>query len=81
MISISSCFKSFIKVDPAVKRYISVKKVKTIPVIITFKRPLDPKTESAMKRKGLRIKYHIPFLNAVTGKISIGNFDSVSSFV
>ena len=81
MISISLCLKSFKKVDPAVKRYISIKKVKTIPVIITFKKPLDPKTESALKRKGLRIKYHIPFLNAVTGKISIGNFDSVSSFV
>lgn len=81
MISISSYLESLNKVDPTVKKYISIKKVKTIPVIITFKRSLDPKTESALKRKGLRIKYHLPFMNAVTGKINTNNFDSVCSFV
>ncbi|MEA4847991.1 MAG: S8 family serine peptidase [Clostridiaceae bacterium] len=72
---------NFKKVDPEVKKYISARKVKTIPVIITFKRPPDAHIESRLKQKGLRIKYHIPFLNAVTGKININNFDSVSSFV
>ncbi|NLK35714.1 MAG: S8 family serine peptidase [Gracilibacteraceae bacterium] len=81
MISISSYYKSFKKIDPAIKKYISIRKVKTIPVIITFKRPLDSKTESVLKRKGLGIKYHLPFLNAVTGKINTGNFDSVCSVV
>lgn len=81
MISIFSYFKSLNKVDPAIKRYIYIKKVKSIPVIITFKRPLDPKTESALKRKGLKIKYHLPFMSAITGKIKTGNFDSVCSFI
>jgi serine protease AprX len=30
---------------------------------------------------GFKVKYHIPFLNAVTGKINIHNFDSICSIV
>jgi len=77
-IPFSSYFK---KVDPAVNRYISNKKVKTIPVIITFRYPIEPQMESRLKRLGFKVKYHIPFLNAVTGNINIMNFDSISSIV
>lgn len=77
-IPFSSYFK---KVDPAINKLISIKKVKTIPVIITFKRPFEAHTESRLKRIGLKIKYHLPFINAVTGKINISNFDSISSVV
>lgn len=77
-IPFSSYFK---KVDPAISKLISIKKVKTIPVIITFKRPLEAQTESRLKRMGLKVKYHIPFLNAVTGKVNINSFDSISSVV
>lgn len=77
-IPFSSYFK---KVDPAISKFISIKKVKTIPVIITFKRPLEAHTESRLRRMGLKIKYQLPFLNAVTGKINTNNFDSISSVV
>lgn len=77
-IPFSSYFK---KIDPAISKLVSIKKVKTIPVIITFKRPLDVQTESRLKRMGLKIKYQLPFLNAVTGKINISSFDSISSVV
>ncbi len=70
----------FKKIDPVIKKIISIKKVKTIPVIITFKKPLDANTESRLRRKGFRIKYHLPFINAVTGKVNICSFDSISSF-
>lgn len=71
----------FKKIDPAISRLISIKKVKNIPVIITFKRPLEAQTESRLKRMGFKIKYHLPFLNAITGKININSFDSISSIV
>lgn len=74
----SSYFK---KVDPIVKKIVSIRKVKTIPVIITFKGPLDVQTESRLRRKGLNIKYHLPFINAVTGKVNASGFESISSFV
>jgi len=74
----SSYFK---KVDPIIKKIVSIRKVKTVPVIITFKKPLDTQTESRLRRKGLNIKYHLPFINAVTGKVNASNFDSISSFV
>lgn len=77
-IPFSSYFK---KVDPAISRYISNKKVKTIPVVITFRRPIEPQMESRLKRAGFKVKYHIPFLNAVTGKANAVNFDSISSIV
>lgn len=77
-IPFSSYFK---KVDPALTRYISNKKVKTIPMVITFRRPMEPQLESRLKRMGFKVKYHIPFLNAVTGKASVGSFDSISSIV
>lgn len=71
----------FRKVDPAVTRHIAVKKVKTVPLIITFRRPLEPQMESRLKRAGFKLRYHIPFLNAVTGKINVSGFDSISSIV
>lgn len=74
----SSYFK---KVDPVIKKYISLKKVKVIPVIITFKRVLEAQTESRLRQQGLKIKYHLPFLKAVTGRVNANNFDSISSFV
>lgn len=77
-IPISSYFK---KVDPIIKKFVSIRKVKTIPIIITFKRPLEVQTESRLKRNGFNIKYHLPFINAVTGKVNTSNFDSISSFV
>lgn len=75
-------FSSFFKkVDPAIKKYASNKKVKTIPVIITFRKPLGPDTETRLKRMGLKVKYHLPFINAITGKISSSRFDSISNVV
>ncbi|HYF82230.1 MAG TPA: S8 family serine peptidase [Clostridia bacterium] len=74
----SSYFK---KVDPAINRFISIKKVKTIPVIITFRKTLEKQTESRLKRMGFKVKYHLPFLNAVTGRINISSFDSICSII
>lgn len=77
-IPFSSYFK---KVDPAISRMLSIKKIKMLSVIVVFKRPLDAHTESVLKRIGFKIKYHLPFLNAVTGKIHTSHFDSLSSIV
>ncbi len=74
----SSYFK---KVDPEISKLISIKKVKTIPVIITFKKPLEAQTESKLRRMGFKVKYHLPFMNGITGKININSFDSISSVV
>lgn len=71
----------FKKVDPAINKFISMKKVKTIPVIITFKRSLEKHTESHLKRMGFKVKYHLPFLNAVTGRINVSSFDDICSIV
>jgi len=77
-IPLSSYFR---KIDPEINKLLSIKKVKTIPVIIVFQRPLAAQTESRLKRMGFKVKYHLPFLNAVTGKINIGSFDSICSIV
>jgi serine protease AprX len=77
-IPFSSYFK---KVDPEINKYISIKKIKTIPVIITFRKPIEKQIESQLKRMGFKVKYHIPFLNAVTGSINITSFDSICSIV
>jgi|GEM_PF-3109699 len=71
----------FKRTDPEITHLLSAKKVKTIPVILTFHRPLEAQLESRLKRAGFKLKYHLPFLNAVTGKVAASNFDSVSSFV
>ncbi len=77
-IPFSSYFK---KVDPAINKFISIKRVKTIPLIITFRRPIEKQTESQLKRLGFKVKYHIPFINAITGKINITSFDNLCSIV
>ncbi len=69
----------FRKIDPEIKRFISIEKVKLLPAIITFKKPLEANTESLLKRKGFKIKYHLPFINGVTGKTAVSSFDSISS--
>lgn len=71
----------FKRIDPAISRLLSIKNVKSIPVIITFQRPLEARLESRLKQMGFKLKYHLPFLNAVTGKVLVSNFDSISSIV
>ena len=77
-IPFSSYFK---RIDPAISELLSLKKVKSIPVIIIFRRPIEAQIEARLKRLGLKVKYHLPFLNAITGKIHVSNFDSISSVV
>ena len=77
-IPFSSYFK---RIDPSINQLLSNRKVKIIPIIVTFRRPLEAQLESRLKRAGLKIKYQLPFLNAVTGKIHVSNFDSISSIV
>lgn len=77
-ISFSSYFK---RVDPTVTALLSPGKVKTVPVVMTFRRPMDAQLESKLKRAGFKVKYHLPFINGITGKIQAGSFDSVSSIV
>lgn len=71
----------FKRIDPKITDLLSAKNVKTIPVILTFHKPLEPQLESRLKRAGFKLKYHLPFMNAATGKVAVNNFDSVSSFV
>lgn len=77
-IPFSSYFK---RIDPAISRRLSLKNVRTIPVIVTFRRPVDAQLETRLKRMGFRVKYHLPFINAITGKIHAGSFDSISSVI
>jgi len=76
-----SFFSYFSKVDPEIKKYLALKKVNSIPVIVTFKRCYDAEKESRLKRAGFKIKYHLPFLNGVTGKIRADSFDSIRFLV
>lgn len=77
-ISFSSYFR---RVDPDVSALLSLGKIKAIPVVMTFRRPMDTQLESKLRRAGLKVKYHLPFINGITGKIPSGSFDSVSSIV
>lgn len=62
------------KVDPAVRNALSVKKVRQIPIIILFRKNVDNIIEARLKRMGMKIKYTIPFLNAICGLFPAANF-------
>ena len=63
------------KVDFNVKNILSIDKVKFIPLIIVFKKPVDSIIENRVKRLGLKITYTLPFLNAICGKFPSKNFE------
>ncbi|MGE5632929.1 MAG: S8 family serine peptidase [Caulobacteraceae bacterium] len=77
-IPISAYFK---KIDPAFNSILSNKKIKNIPIIATFRKPLDNKSESKLKKLGFKAKYYFPFLNGVSGKIPVTAFESLSSIL
>lgn len=69
------------KVDPAVKEIISIKRIKHIPLIVVFKIEPDSILISRLKRLGFKIKYTIPFANAVCGKLPVRNFDNLVNII
>lgn len=78
MIPFSSYFR---KVDPTIKNYISMKKVKSIPLIVTFRQPISSALETKIKKAGFKVKHHFQFINGVSGKIPAAGFDSLASIV
>lgn len=78
----SNPFSSFFKkTDPAIKNYITKKRVKSIPLIVTFKHPLNENLETRLKRTSFKVKHHFQFLNGVSGKISTSRFESLCSII
>ena len=63
------------KVDFNLKTVLSIDKIKFIPLIIVFKKPVDSIIENRAKRLGLKITYTLPFLNALCGKFPAKNFE------
>lgn len=69
------------KVDSAFNPIMKIEKIKTIPVIITFRTTVDAGLEAKVKRLGLKIKYHLPFINGLSGKIPLQQIDNFSSLL
>ena len=62
------------KVDFAVRNILSVKKVKTVSIIVVFRQNVDNIIEGRLKRMGMKIKYTLPFINGVCGTIPVSRF-------
>jgi serine protease AprX len=69
------------KVDPIVREIISINKLKQIPIIIIFRHVPDSILISRMKRLGLKVKYIVPFVKAVCGKLPVRNFATLSGIL
>lgn len=65
------------KVDYAVRNILSVKKVRQIPIIILFRKNVDNIIESRLKRMGMKVKYTLPFINAICGVFPTSNFGNL----
>lgn len=79
MIRISELFDS--KTDYIIKNILSQKKVKSIPVIIIAKKPIDSIIESRLIRLGLKIKYRLGFINSIAGNFPTRNIDKLTSIL
>ncbi len=67
------------KVDSAIRFKMKIEKIKVLPVIITFRTALDADLEAKVKRLGLKVKYHLPLINGLSGRIPMHQIDSFSS--
>lgn len=75
-------FFSFSKrIDPKLKYMISVKGIKTIPLILEIKHGIDNDVKRKLTRIGFKIKYEINFINHICGSLPARNFDSLKALV
>jgi len=69
------------RIDPKIKYIMSVKGVKTIPVILELKHGIDNGLKRKFTRIGFKIKYEINFINHICGSLPVRNFDSLKALV
>jgi len=65
------------KVDFAVRNTLNIKTVKQIPIIILFRKDLDNIIKARLKRMGMKIKYTLPFINAICGVFPTSKFGNL----
>lgn len=65
------------KVDFAVRNILNIKTIKQIPIIILFRKDVDNIIESRLKRMGMKIKYTLPFINAICGVFPTSKFGNL----
>lgn len=65
------------KVDFAVRNIINIKAVRQIPIIILFRKDVDNIIESRLKKMGMKLKYTLPFLNAICGLFPVSKFGNL----
>lgn len=69
------------RIDPKLKNIVSVKGIKTIPVILEIKHGIDNSLKRKLSRIGFKIKYEINFINHICGSMPVRNFDSLKALV
>lgn len=69
------------RLDPKIKYVMSVKGIKTIPVILEIKHDIDNSLKRKLARIGIKIKYEINFINHICGSLPVRNFDSLKALV
>lgn len=65
------------KVDFAVRNILNTKTVKQIPIVVLFRKDVDNIIEARLKRMGMKIKYTLPFINAICGVFPTSRFGNL----
>lgn len=74
-------FFSFSKrIDPKIK-YVSIKGVQAIPLILEIKHGIDNSIKRKLLRLGFKTKYEINFINHICGSMPVRNLDSLKALV
>lgn len=69
------------RIDPKIKYVISIKGIKTIPLILHLKHDIDNSIKRKLTRMGFKTKYEIHFLKCICGSLPVRNFDNLKALV
>ncbi|MFZ5353955.1 MAG: S8 family serine peptidase [Bacillota bacterium] len=69
------------KVDSVVREIVAVKKAKYLPLVVIFRQEPDALQLSRLKRLGFKIKYTLPFLRAVSGRLPMRSFETLAGIL
>ncbi len=74
-------FKSLRRIDPKIHSFINIKGIKTLPLIIRLNKFKDKTIYKKLLKAGFKIKYDLPFINALTGETPLNRFDSLRNLI
>lgn len=69
------------RIDSKIKYIISIKGIRTMPLILQLKHDIDNSVKRKLSRMGFKIKYEIHFLNYICGSLPIRNFDNLKALI